>query len=209
MYDQITQIVTEFWIEQNRVPESMTPQLREQFLAAETDRIAEMIQARIVMNRERMLAEYVETTGRPLDYSTKTALIEQARREAFETVIAEEVHEQDDQNRPFPETGESAEQVAERDRARIEVNRSDPNRWMQPLNCRDSSTRIDRLARTLWPNNDGQYRMLGSALLQARTDDDQPIPTSATDPLLPSFTAQLDQAMVATGRAGRTGRGEQ
>ena len=205
MYDQITQAVTQYWIEEQRLPESMTPEQQQTFLETESERISSMIEQRVINDRDRTLEQHLRETGEPADYLTKVALLEQVRRSATETVLAEEVFGDLDPIDPFPPTGESAEQIEERDRARIQVHRTDPERWTTPLNCRDSDSSTTQLARHLWSERSAEYRMLASALLQARLDDGQAIPTSASDPLRASFTDQLDRAMVSTGRAARAG----
>lgn len=205
MIDPAVQDVMKLYLEHVGLPPELSPDDQQEFAERESERIAERIDNMKVHLQEQVLARYVRENGHPAPYMEQVGLINQAWAQATDYVIAEEIYGQDlpEEMEAYPPDQESPEREAERDAARIQVHRSDPERWRNPLNCADPDRPTLRLTDTLWGEKTVQFRYYAMHLLAARIEDDQPYPTSTTHPLYPSFTSQLDDRVAEHAATGK------
>ena len=205
MIDPAVQDVMKLYLEHVGLPPELSPDDQQEFAERESERIAERIDNMKVHLQEQVLARYVRENGHPAPYMEQVGLINQAWAQATDYVIAEEIYGQDlpEEMEAYPPDQESPDREAERDAARIQVHRSDPERWRNPLNCADPDRPTLRLTDTLWGEKTVQFRYYAMHLLAARIEDDQPYPTSTTHPLYPSFTSQLDDRVAEHAATGK------
>ena len=198
MIDPAVQDVMKLYLEHVGLPPELSPEDQQEFLERESERIAERIDNMKVHMQEQVLARYVRENGHPAPYMEQVGLINQAWAQATEYVIAEEIYGQDllEEMEAYPPDQESPEREAERDAARIQVHRSDPERWRNPLNCADPDTEANGLTDLLWGRRDATFQYFAVHLIQARIEDSLPYPTSTTHPLYPSFTSLLDERVT-------------
>ena len=205
MIDPAVQDVMKLYLEHVGLPPELSPDDQQEFAERESERIAERIDNMKVHMQEQVLARYVRENGHPAPYMEQVGLINQAWAQATDYVIAEEIYGQDlpEEMEAYPPDQESPDREAERDAARIQVHRSDPERWRNPLNCADPDRPTLRLTDSLWGEKTVQFRYYAMHLLAARIEDDQPYPTSTTHPLYPSFTSQLDDRVAEHAATGK------
>lgn len=193
MFDPTAETVTKLYLEHIGLPKELNPDEQQQFLTHESERISNRVDNMRVEMQEQVLTRYQKENGEPAPYREQVRLINQAWKQALDWVITEEIYGQHPELMgAYPPDMESAAAIIEQEQARIQVHASDPERWREPLNCRDSHWSTGQLNRSLWGDRPKMFRYFGTALLQARIDDGQPVPTSQTDPLFPSFTALLE-----------------
>lgn len=204
MIDPTTQDLMKLYLEHVGLPPELSPEDQQEFLERESERIAERIDNMKIHMQDRALRRYVQENGHPAPYLEQTGLIEQAWAEATTFVIDEEIYGQLPENLDdFPEDEEPTSVQTERELARIQVHRSDPERWRNPLNCADPQKWARNLMFQLWADRPGKFHYFAGHLLQARIEDDQPYPTSTTHPLYPSFTNLLDERTAEYERTGK------
>lgn len=204
MIDPITQDVMKLYLEHVGLPPELSPEDQQEFLERESERIAERIDNMKIHMQDRALRRYVKENGHPAPYMEQTGLIEQAWSEATTFVIDEEIYGQLSENLDdYPEDEEPTSVQTERELARIQVHRSDPERWRNPLNCADPDKWARNLMFQLWGDRTGKFHYFAGHLLQARIEDDQPYPTSTTHPLYRSFTSLLDERTAEYERTGK------
>ncbi|HEY5841027.1 MAG TPA: hypothetical protein VIU87_06070 [Mycobacterium sp.] len=203
MWEQIHRIVTTVWGQQIGLPPAWTEQQAEAFLSAETSRICALIEQQMD-GQGPLVRQWWADHGHAPDHPTTVTLINRARRSITEQVLAQELYEQiPTPAEPFPPKL-SVEDWCDRtqfdQRARIDSASGDPNRWKDPLRRRDPSRGMTALSRKLWPDRSALFRVTGAFLLQARSEDDFPIPDGPTDPLAASFTSQVSRALTEAGK---------
>lgn len=203
MPDAIRQIVEQTWRTSIGVPPQWSEQQTRDFFDSEADRIAELIEEQMG-GRGPLVAQWTAEHGHAPDYLTTVRLIETARRSITEVVLAEELYEKiPNQEDPFPpltsvEQWDEEQQAQEE--ARLAEAAGDPDRWKHPLRRRDPEPLIAELARMLWADRSALFRVTGAFLLQARHEDNQPLPTGTSDPLAASFTNQVREALIEAGK---------
>lgn len=204
MIDPITQEVMKLYLEHQGVPPELSPTDQQEFLERESERIAERIDNMKVHMQEQVLARYVRENGHPAPYLEQVGLINQAWQQATDFVINEEIYNQlPEDMEAYPLDQESPEAEAERDRARIQVHRTDPERWRNPLNCADPDREADQLTDQLWEGKPVQFLYYAAHLIAARIEDGRPYPTSRSHPLFPSFTSLLDERVAEHAASGK------
>lgn len=204
MIDPITQDIMKLYLEHMGLPQDLSPTDQQEFLEKESERIAERIDNMKIHMESQVLERYLRENGEPAPYLEKVGLINQAWQQANDFVINEEIYGQLPENmEAYPPDQESAESEAERDRARIQVHRSDPERWRNPLNCTDPDKEADNLTDLLWPEKPVQFLYYAAHLMAARIEDGQPYPTSRSHPLYPSFTSLLDERVAERAASGK------
>ncbi|KIQ14146.1 hypothetical protein [Rhodococcus sp. MEB064] len=204
MIDPTTQDVMKLYLEHVGLPTELSPEDQQEFLERESERIAERIDNMKVHMQDQVLTRYVRENGHPAPHSEQVGLINQAWAQATDFVINEEIYGKlPEDMEAYPPDQESAETEAERDRARIQVHRSNPERWRQPVNCEDPATSTRQLQDLLWEEKPSRFRYYAVHLLQARIEDDQPYPTSREHPLYPSFTSLLDERVAEYAASGK------
>lgn len=204
MIDPITQDIMKLYLEHQGLPQELSPTDQQEFLERESERIAERIDNMKIHMESQVLERYLRENGEPAPYLEQVGLINQAWAQATDFVINEEIYNQlPEDMEAYPPDQESAESEAERDRARIQVHRSDPERWRNPLNCADPNKEADNLTDLLWPEKPVQFLYYAAHLIAARIEDDQPYPTSRNHPLYPSFTNLLDERVAERAASGK------
>ncbi|MET4050455.1 MULTISPECIES: hypothetical protein [unclassified Rhodococcus (in: high G+C Gram-positive bacteria)] len=204
MIDPTTQDVMKLYLDYVGLPPELNPQEQQQFLERESSRISERIDNMKVHMQDQALSRYVKENGHPAPYLTQVGLIEQAWADATKFVIDEEIYNELPQDmEAYPEDLESRSSMEERDRARIQVHRGDPERWRNPLNCEDPSKEAEQLTDLLWAEKPPRFGYYAVHLIQARIEDGQPYPTSIAHPLYPSFTNLLDDRTAEHSARGK------
>ncbi|MBY6708098.1 hypothetical protein HQ308_14930 [Rhodococcus sp. BP-241] len=204
MIDPITQDVMKLYLEHVGLPTELSPEDQQEFLERESERIAERIDNMKVHMQDQVLTRYVRENGHPAPYLEQVGLINQAWQQATDFVINEEIYNQlPEEMEAYPPDQESSEAEAERDRARIQVHRSDPERWRNPLNCADPDKEAGDLTELLWEERPMHFRYFAAHLIAARIEDSQPYPTSRQHPLYPSFTNLLDERVAERAASGK------
>ncbi|MCX6489423.1 MAG: hypothetical protein NTX68_00345 [Rhodococcus sp.] len=204
MIDPITQEIMKLYLEHQGLPQELSPDDQQAFLETESERIAERIDNMKISMEQQVLQRYMRDNGQPPPYMEKVGLINQAWAQATDFVINEEIYGQlPPEMEAYPPDQESPEAEAERDQARIQVHKSDPERWRNPLNCADPVESTRQLMRQLWKDKPARFQYYAVHLLQARIENDEPYPTSQSHPLYPSFTSQLDERVAEHAASGK------
>lgn len=204
MIDPITQEIMKLYLEHQGLPPELNPDDQQEFLERESERIAERIDNMKIHMQDQVLERYLRQNGEPAPYLEKVGLINQAWAQATEFVINEEIYGQlPAEMEAYPPDQESAASEAERDQARIQVHKGDPERWRNPLNCEDPERSTQKLMELLWEERPMRFRYYAVHLLQAKIEDDQPYPTSRNHPLYPSFTSLLEQRVDERAASGK------
>jgi hypothetical protein len=204
MIDPITQDIMKLYLQHQGLPPELSPTDQQAFLESESERIAERIDNMKIHMQDQVLRNYMRDNGQLPPYMEKVGLINQAWAQATDFVINEEIYNQlPKEMEAYPPDQESPEAEAERDRARIQVHKSDPERWRNPLNCEDPIESTRRLMRLLWKDKPSRFQYYAVHLLAARMEDDQPYPTSTEHLLYPSFTSLLDERVAEHAASGK------
>lgn len=204
MIDPITQDIMKLYLEHQGLPPELSPEDQQEFLETESERIAERIDNMKIHMQSQVLERYLRENGEPAPFMEQVGLINQAWAQATDFVINEEIYGQlPEEMEAYPPDQESAESEAERDRARIQVHKSDPERWRNPLNCADPIESTLWLTDALWKDKPVQFRYYAMHLMAARIEDGQPYPTSRNHPLFPSFTSLLDERVAEHAVSGK------
>lgn len=183
--------------------EQLSPPEQESFLAAETERIEDLIEAR-VPDQIELTSRYRHERGQQPDYLTTVALINNARNQVRQAVLDEELFshlpiEQDETEQPMPSLEEATRQRAIVDAERRAKYRNDPDRWKRALHRSEPTPEIVEQVRQLWGDRSPRFRVTAQYLMQARSEDGQPIPRDQTSDLYRSYTSLLEAEMAARG----------
>jgi hypothetical protein len=204
MIDPITQDIMKLYLQHQGLPPELSPTDQQAFLESESERIAERIDNMKIYMEQQVLQRYIRENGQPAPYMEQVGLINQAWAQATDFVINEEIYNQlPEDMEAYPPDQESPEAEAERDRARIQVHRSDPERWRNPLNCADPDKEANQLTDLLWAEQPMRFRYYAAHLIAARIEDNEPYPTSTEHPLFPTFTSQLDERVAEHAASGK------
>ncbi|MGU3438245.1 hypothetical protein ACNHUS_35200 [Actinomycetes bacterium M1A6_2h] len=204
MIDPITQEIMALYLQHQGLPPELSPDDQQEYLERESERIAERIDNMKIHMQSQVLESYLRENGHPAPYLEQVGLINQAWQQATDFVIDEEIYNQlPVEMEAYPQDQESPEAEAERDRARIQVHRNDPERWRNPLNCADPEESTRALTGQLWQEKPGRFRYYAVHLMQAKIEDDLPYPTSRSHPLFPSFTSLLDERVAEHAASGK------
>lgn len=201
--ENLRQLVEQTWRTHIGLPEDWSQTQKANFVADEALRISDLIETQM-QGQGPLVRQWWDEHGEAPDYLTTVTLIETARRSITEAVLAQELYEQiphSEQDFPEPVSVEEfQEREALQEQVRLQDAAGDRDRWIDPLRRRDPSSEASELSRQLWPDRSALFRVTGAFLLQARTEDGEPVPTGPSDPLAASFTNQVSQALVAAGR---------
>lgn len=179
----------------------MTPAQREQFLAAETARLEDLVEL-ATPDPAELTRLYTKKSGHSPDYLTMVGLITNAQTQAQTLVLEQELycHLPPPDDEPTVSVEEAAQRRLREDQARLDLHRGDPNRWQRALHRSEPTGEIVALTRSLWGDRSARFRVLAQYLLQARSEDQQPIPTSP-GPLFRQFTSLLENELRSRGHA--------
>lgn len=197
MSGQILAEVSRVWTEEIGLPESMTESEKQTFLQERTEEISAQIESSMGTAQGPLVARFKSEYGREPDFPTKLALIETARAQITAQVLQEMLYEQiPGAIDPFPEETDN-ESAPEK---QSEESPADPQRWRKALVRSEPRKEIEELTDQLFPTRSTLYRVMAAYLMQTLSEDGRQIPTSSSDPLLPSFISQLEAAMVEDGQ---------
>lgn len=176
---EIRQIVGQAYA-QTQLPQEWSPGQREAFLDEEANRISYQVAELAAEIAAQAVGEWTQARGQHPDYHTKVGLLNTARSQAMETVLANELYEQipteDDQ--PSTLWGED-QPMPNRDQAPWD------QRWTQPHYRSEPSQEIEDLIAQLWPDPQftAVFRIKAGYLLAARAEEGLPLPSGPQDPL--------------------------
>ena len=200
--EPIEAVVKRVWTQSIGLPPEWSPQQVSDHLKDQTSRIETMIDD-AVQGQGPLVAAYRQEHGTGPDYLTTVALINQARAQAREMILDQELYSLIPSADPAVETDPEviAQELTEQDDAIRDQYRNDPDRWKKVLRSSEPTPEIVALTETLWSGQDVQLIVLAERLMQTRQEDGHRLPTSPTDPLFQEFSNLLDQELVAKGRA--------
>lgn len=183
--------------------DDLNPAEQQNFLNREAQRIEDLIEDQIP-GQGPLVEQYRRENQQAPDYTTTVRLINMARLQASEQILAEELFSKVPSPvvdfEPVQTLEELAQERNEQDQALRAANRHDRDRWMRALHRSEPTPDIEELVAQLWPNRTAWFRVSAQYLMQARSEDNEPIPTGLHDPLLAQFTNQVEQELRAKGR---------
>ncbi|WP_231373837.1 hypothetical protein [Nocardia sp. 348MFTsu5.1] len=201
--ESVKQIVARVWRTEIGLPDNLTPTEQEQFLDREGERIENLIEE-LVPGQGPLVEDYRATHGTAPDYLTTVQLITMARHQATEQVLTAELYEQIPEPSPEFEPTQTLEELEETEQqiaaARIEQARGDRDRWRRALDRSEPTPEVEALVSQLWPHRTAWFRVAAQYLIQARSEDNEPIPAGPQDQLVAEFTSQVEQELQAKGR---------
>lgn len=176
---EIRQIVDNIYSQHLQLPQNWTAGQREKFLENEASRISLQIADLAAQMGEQAVQHWQNQNGHPPDYLTKVGLLNNARSQAMETVLNNELYEQI----PQTEDPNDLEAPTTETLARSQVPWD--QRWTSPRYRSEPSEQIEDLAAAIWPAPDfsAVFRIKAQYLLAARAEDQLPLPTHQHDPL--------------------------
>lgn len=160
-----------------------------------TDRTAELEQAIAVTTastEHQVIAAWEASMGREADHQERVNLINQARLSAQEIALANlwEGY-QDPQDLALREAEQAQiEQAAAEERAMRALPAM--QRWTTSV-ASDPTVEIEELTERVWPSESIGFKVYAASLLQARSEDQMPVPSSPDDPL----AVELGQVVAA------------
>ncbi|MGH3970392.1 MAG: hypothetical protein ACRDTV_20280 [Mycobacterium sp.] len=187
---EILQIVQQVYQTQLHLPQQWSPAERQAFIEAEADKIGYQIAELAAEMEAQALGEWTRTHGQHPDYLTKVGLVNTARSQAMEIVLAQELYEQipteDD-----PPSNLWGEDQPPPDRSQLSWDQ----RWTRPEFRSEPSQDIEALIADLWPDPmfSAVFRIKAGYLLAARAEAGVALPSGQADPL----TAELTQMVYA------------
>ena len=201
--EELRQLVEVTWRTRIGLPAEWSETQKATFIDDQTLRISDLIETQM-HGQGPLVRQWWDQHGEAPDYPTTLALIETARRSITETVLQEELYEQiPHSEEDFPEpvsVAEAREREILQEQVRLQEAAGDRDRWTDPLRRRDPSSEASELSHQLWADRSALFRVTGAFLLQARTEDNEPVPTGPSDRLAASFTNQVSEALVAAGK---------
>ena len=200
--EPIEAVVKRVWTQSIGLPPEWSPQQVTEHLEAQTERIETMIDD-AVPGQGPLVAAYRQEHGTGPDYLTTVELINQARAQAREVILDQELYSLIPSADPSVETDPDviAQEMSAQDEAIRDQYRNDPDRWKKALRSSEPTPEIVALTETLWSGQHVQLIVLAERLMQTRQEDGHQLPTSPNDPLFQEFSNLLDQELVAKGRA--------
>ncbi|MBA4023901.1 MAG: hypothetical protein C0482_16200 [Gordonia sp.] len=150
-----------------------------------TDRTAELEQTiaeTAASTEHQVIATWEASMGREAGHQERVNLINQARLSAQEIVLANLWEGYQD---PEDLALRKAEQAQiERYAAEEQAMRALPAmaRWTTPV-ASDPTQEIEELTEQVWPSESIGFQVYAASLLQARSEDQMPLPTGPDDPL--------------------------
>jgi hypothetical protein len=184
---EIRQIVQETYSGPLQLPNEWSQAQRQEFIEAETAKISYQVAELAADMGAQAIEEWTRTRGTHPDYLTNAGLLNTARAQAMQIVLARELYEQipTDDDQPTDLWGEQNPPAP--DRRQVPWDQ----RWTQPMLRSDPSGDIEDLVADLWPDprHSAVFRIKAGYLLAARAEDDLPLPNGPTDPV----TTQLAQ----------------
>lgn len=200
--ETVQQIVERVWRTEIGL-DDLNPAEQQDFLNREAQRIEDLIEDQIP-GQGPLVEQYRRENQQAPDYTTTVRLINMARLQASEQILAEELFSKVPSPaadfEPAATLEEQERERSEQDQALRAANRHDRDRWMRALHRSEPTPEIEELVAQLWPHRTAWFRVSAQYLMQARSEDSEPIPTGLHDPLLAEFTSQVEQELRAKGR---------
>lgn len=178
------------------IPQDWTPEQTRVFLDTEAARLGRLIAATSAQLQEQAISEVTTRTGQPPDYLTTVALINQAKSQARELILTQELYEQVPEQVEIPDDPSFETDLSDEPPAR--VNWDDPNRW-KTLNRSEPRPETITLTNQVWSDRSALFRIKAGYLLQARLEDQVPLPQHPDDPLVATLTAMVEQDLLDDG----------
>ena len=165
----------------------------EDFVVDKTAELEQMIAELTASTEHQVIADWEQSMGRAADYLERMGLHNQARSAAQELVLEQQLWEgyQAAEDQESPQDQEPPVQLLPA-----------MERWKRP-EASEAEPEIERLTARVWPTETTEFLGLAGDLLQARSEDNLPLPTGPDDPLTPELGAlvreyqgQLDAAVA-------------
>lgn len=187
MSTEIRQIVETTYTDHIGLPPEWRPEQRRVFLDQEASRLTRLVHLSAASLQERVISDWTKRMGREPDYLTTVGLINQAKAQAREIVLSQELYEQ------IPELIDPAVTETFDDDETPRVDWHNPNRW-NTLYRSEPTTAVEQLVLRLWPTRSDWFRIKAEYLLQARLEDELPIPDTESHPLIPELVTLIEDA---------------
>lgn len=183
--DPTEEAVRAAWTATGRIEAFRTEEQRDRAVAKEAQRIDGLASAMMLDLRRAEIQTYRDQhQGHHPPYWETVQLGERAARTAREIVWAQEL-EVPDEDLMEPESPPDPELV------NLETN---PDRWkIAPDRVTWPTPEIEALVDEIWQERPIGFRAMAGSLMQTRYEDSEPYPTTPTHPLVPAFTAQLEE----------------
>jgi len=157
-----------------------TPQARDEAIAAEAERLDDLIGDLTQRLRDEGIAQYRQVTqGHHPPFLDAVQIGNRARARAVELILHQEL-------------GETADlEAQEEDEETIPDQswRDSPDRWRRHKDqMGDPEPEIEALTDEVWPEQTIGFRVMAGYLMQTRYEDSEPIPETPDDPLKAQFT---------------------
>lgn len=185
--------VRRIWGEWIGLDPALSEQRREEQIEQEAARLTQLVEETVgdsahgfLMDRWRQ-----ENPGVTPDYPTTVALMNTAWQSARSKILEEHLYPQvtEEIYQRVTETDTLIEDERQNHLQALQQSR-DENRWTT-LSV-DISPLASRIVDRVWMGQPGRFLLLAQALIQQRLDDNQPTPTTATDPIAETLAAMID-----------------
>ena len=190
MSSEIRLILEQTYRDHIGVPTDWTPEQTRVFFDFEAARLGRLIAATSAQLQDQAISDATIRTGQPPDYLTTVGLINQAKSQARELILTQELYEQIPDPVEIPDDLSSETNPIDESPSRIDWD--NPNRWKTLYRSEPTSPTIT-LTDRVWPDRTALFRIKAAYLLQARSEDQLPLPQHPNDPLVPELTAMVEQ----------------
>ncbi len=205
MSERIRQIVERVWTEHLVIPPEWTEQERAAFFQTEAMRLGERISQLQIDTQQTVIGQWrAAHDGRDPDYLTQVGLINSAREQAEEIVLAQELYEQipeEEEDLLEPARGEWDEanwgHLPEGGEAWAVAARRNPDRWKTVFRS-DPTEDVEAAIEAVWPQESLSFQVSMGLLWQARVEDDKPVPAVAAPPRTQPRARRARAALIET-----------
>lgn len=170
------------------LPPEWTPAQRSAFLDQEAARLGRLTAETAAELGEAATAAWTDRTGEPPDYLTTVGLLNNAKLQAQEQVLAEELYSQIE---PEPEPAEAEDEATA-------VDWGNPDRW-RTLRRSEPTAAVTALVAQLWPTRSHLFAIKAEYLIQTRTEDGLEVPQDPTSDLARELADLVDDDLRADG----------
>lgn len=170
MNSEIAEIVEKTYRAHIGLPATWSPGQQQAFLDQQTTRLSTLVAQLAAELGEAATASWTQRAGHAPDYPTTAGLLNAALVQAREVVLTEELYSQ------IPPEPEPTDELPASD-SPDEVDWGNPHRWRTPRRS-EPTDQVTALVARLWPDRSDWFTIKAEYLLQTRSEDGQPLPSS-------------------------------
>lgn len=190
MSSEIARIVERTYRQEIGLPAAWGPEQALEFLHRETTRLALLVAEMAAEMGAAAIAAWEQRTGHAPDYLTTVGLVNTATSQAREVVLQQELYAQ------IPPDPEPTEGLTAGDPEQVDP--SNPDRWQTPHRS-EPTEQIEELVARLWPDRSDWFTIKAEYLLQARSEDGRPLPSSPESALTLHLARLVEADLVSDG----------